>query len=265
MNYEKLCKEVCELAKEVGNYIRTERKTIDINVETKSLNSFVTHVDKESERRIVRKLSELIPDAGYIAEEGTSNKKGDIYNWIIDPLDGTTNFIHSIPCFAVSIGLMENNKMVLGVIYEINFDECFYAWKDSPAYLNEKEITVSKTDRLKDSLLATGFPYYDHNRLEPYLELLGHFTKTTRGLRRLGSAATDLAYVACGRFESFYEYGLSPWDVAAGAFIVEQAGGLVSDFNGEGNYIFGKDILASNNLTHQETIVEIQKFFSNRQ
>ena len=140
MNYQLLCEEVCLLTNEVGNYIKTERKRIDIDVETKSLNSFVTHVDKESERRIVSKLSELLPEAGFIAEEGTSNKKGDTYNWIIDPLDGTTNFIHSIPCFAISIGLMKDDTMVLGVVYEIKFDECFCAWEGSPAYLNNTEI-----------------------------------------------------------------------------------------------------------------------------
>ena len=260
-----LSKEVCTIAKEVGNYIRTERKTISIDVETKSLNSFVTHVDKEAERQIVEQLSQLLPEAGYIAEEGTSSKKGKIYNWIIDPLDGTTNFIHSIPCFSVSIGLMKNDRMVLGVVYEINFDECFYAYEGSPAFLNEKEIKVSKTEKLEDSLIATGFPYYDYGKLEPYLALLGHFTKNTRGIRRLGSAATDLVYVACGRFDSFYEYGLSPWDVAAGAFIVQQAGGVASDFDNKENYIFGKEILATNKLTHENMLVEIQHFFRNHQ
>ncbi|MBL4625263.1 MAG: inositol monophosphatase [Flavobacteriales bacterium] len=232
-----LCDDVCTLAKDVGEYIKMERKAISIDVETKSLNSFVTHVDKEAERRIVKRLSELLSEAGYIAEEGTSTKKGDVYNWIIDPLDGTTNFIHSIPCFSVSIGLMKDNEMVLGVVYEINFNECFYASTGSPAFLNGKEISVSKTEKIEDALIATGFPYYDYGRLKPYLELLGHFTKNTRGIRRLGSAATDLVYVACGRFESFYEYGLSPWDVAAGAFIVQQAGGFVSDFDNKENYI----------------------------
>lgn len=261
MNLETLCHEVCSVAKSVGKYIQNERKIIDINVETKSLNSFVTHVDKEAERKIIEQLTTLIPESGFIAEEGTSNKKGKTYNWIIDPLDGTTNFIHSIPCFSVSIALMRDDKLVLGVVYEINFDECFYAWENSLAYLNEKVISVSKKDRLKNSLIATGFPYYDYGKLEPYLNLLGFFTKNTRGIRRLGSAATDLAYVACGRFESFYEYGLSPWDVAAGAFIVQQAGGQVSDFNKQSNFIFGKEILASNGLTHENMLIEIQRHF----
>ena len=264
VNIETLCNAVCSLAKETGQYIKKERKTITIDIETKSLNSFVTHVDKEAERKIIERLSLLLPEAGYIAEEGTNDKKGELYNWIIDPLDGTTNFIHSIPCFSVSIGLMRNDKMILGVVYEINFDECFYAMEGSSAFLNGREISVSKTENLNDSLLATGFPYYDYEKLEPYLELLGHFTKNTRGIRRLGSAATDLAYVACGRFEGFYEYGLSPWDVAAGAFIVKQAGGCVSDFKNSEDYIFGKEILATNLLMHKHLLKEIQYFFENR-
>ncbi|MDA9563610.1 inositol monophosphatase [Flavobacteriales bacterium] len=261
MNLKTLCQEVCSVAKSVGKYIQNERKTIDIDVETKSLNSFVTHVDKEAERRIVEQLTQLIPEAGFVAEEGTSDRKGEKFNWIIDPLDGTTNFIHSIPCFSVSIALMRDKKLVLGVVYEINFDECFYAWENSLAYLNESVISVSQKDKLSDSLIATGFPYYDYGKLESYLDFLGFLTKNTRGIRRLGSAATDLAYVACGRFESFYEYGLSPWDVAAGAFIVQQAGGQVSDFNQQSNFIFGKEILASNTLIHQKMLIEIQRHF----
>lgn len=262
MNLEQLCKDVCSLTRNVGDYIFTERqKWQELNIETKSHNSLVTHVDKTAEKQIVDTLSQLLPEAGFIAEEGTSSKKGETYNWIIDPLDGTTNFIHAIPCFAISIALMKNNSVVLGVVYEINLKECFYAWQGSKAYLNEKEISVSKTEKLENALLATGFPYYDYGRLEPYLELLGYYTKNTRGIRRLGSAATDLAYLACGRFEAFYEYGLSPWDVAAGAFIVQQAGGKVTTFTDTDNYIFGKEILASNTSTHQQMLDSIKQYF----
>ncbi len=175
MNLKTLCQEVCSVAKSVGKYIQNERKTIDIDVETKSLNSFLTHVDKEAERRIVEQLTQLIPEAGFVAEEGTSDRKGEKFNWIIDPLDGTTNFIHSIPCFSVSIALMRDKKLVLGVVYEINFDECFYAWENSLAYLNESVISVSQKDKLSDSLNATGFPYYDYGKLEPYLDFFRFF------------------------------------------------------------------------------------------
>ena len=263
INLQTLCQEICSLSKEVGVFIKNVGEKFSLGkVEVKGKNDFVSYVDKTSEKRLVEKLAELLPEAGFIAEEGTSTKKGDVYNWIIDPLDGTTNFIHGIPCFAISIGLMRNQELVMGVIYEINLDECFYAWEGSKAYLNGKEINVTKTAKLADSLLATGFPYYDYNRIDEYMELFKYFMKNTHGLRRLGSAATDLAYVACGRFEGFYEYSLQPWDVAAGAFIVQQAGGKVTDFKGEGNYIFGKEIVAGNTAFFDEFLDVVKKHFS---
>lgn len=261
-NLQILCQQVCDLSRETGDFIRKERlKFSSSKVETKGKNDFVSYVDKTSEKRIVEGLEKLLPQSGFIAEEGTSTKKGEVYNWIIDPLDGTTNFIHGIPCFAISIALMRNNELIMGVIYEINFDECFYAWEGSKAYLNGTEIQVSEATKLSDSLIATGFPYYDYARMKEYLDLFQHFMKNTHGLRRLGSAATDLAYVACGRFEGFYEYSLQPWDVAAGAFIVKQAGGKVSDFNGGENYIFGKEIVAGNANCFPEFLDAVQLFF----
>jgi myo-inositol-1(or 4)-monophosphatase len=252
-NYRELCLKVCEISRNTGKFIQSEvNKIRNADVETKGLNDFVTYVDKTSEQALVKDLSALLPEAGFIAEENTSSKKGEIYNWIIDPLDGTTNFIHGLPCYSISIALMKENKVVLGVVYEINLDECFYAWEGSEAYLNGAVIKVSNAPTIKDSLFATGFPYYDYSRLDNYMELFIYFLKNSHGLRRLGSAAVDLAYVACGRFEGFYEYGLKPWDVAAGAFIVQQAGGKVSDFKGDSNYIFGKEIIATNNRVFEE-------------
>lgn len=259
-----LCHKVCDLSKEVGAFIKAERaKFSSDKVETKGKNDFVSYVDKTSEEKIVAGLSQFLPEAGFIAEEGTSSKKGEIYNWIIDPLDGTTNFIHGLPCFAISIALMRNEELVMGVIYEVNFDECFYAWENSNAYLNGKEICVSKATTLSDSLIATGFPYYDYSRLKEYMDLFQHFMKHTHGLRRLGSAATDLAYVACGRFEGFYEYCLQPWDVAAGAFIVQQAGGKVTDFSGKNNFIFGREIVAGNAACFDEFLSTVKQYFNN--
>ncbi|HRP59360.1 MAG TPA: inositol monophosphatase family protein, partial [Vicingus sp.] len=209
MNLENLCKQVNILAKEVGAYIKSQ-KIVVADVETKSKNSLVTFVDKTAEAKLVAQLSELIPEAGFIAEEGTSDKIGEVYNWIIDPLDGTTNFIHGVPCYCISIGLKRNNELVLGVIYEINLDELFYAWEGSKAYLNGKEISVTSTPTLEDSLIATGFPYYDYEKQDEYMNLFKDLMRNSRGLRRLGSAAVDLAYVACGRFDAFYEYSLHP-------------------------------------------------------
>lgn len=261
MDYQKLCTEVCELAKQTGSFIREEQKRFKTStVEVKGHNDFVSYVDKTSEQRLVAGLSQLLPEAGFIAEEGTSTKKGEIYNWIIDPLDGTTNFIHGYPCFAISIALQEADKTVIGVIYEINQNECFYTWKGGDAYLNGEKISVSETPILKDALIGTGFPYYDYGKLDQYLNLFRHFMQHSHGLRRPGSAATDLAYLACGRFDAFYEYSLSPWDVAAGAFLVQQAGGKVTDFSGGDNYLFGKEIVAGNVKAFKELLETVQRF-----
>jgi myo-inositol-1(or 4)-monophosphatase len=182
--------------------------------------------------------------------------------WVIDPLDGTTNFIHGLPCFSISIGLLLKNVPILGVVYEINLDECFYSWQGAPAYLNGKEIHVSDRSHLRDSLLATGFPYHDYSRLEKYLALFNWCLKNTHGVRRLGSAAVDLVYVACGRFDAFFEYGLKPWDVVGGAFIVKQAGGVVTDFQGKDNFIYGGELVASNKAMGDEFLAVARKAFN---
>jgi len=263
MNHENICKQVVDLTKNVGEFILSEqKKSNSLRVEEKGLHDFVTYVDKSSERKLVDGLEKILPEAGFIAEEGTSIKKGEKYNWIIDPLDGTTNFIHGLAPFAISIALMEDNEIILGVVHELNLDECFYAWKGGNAYLNGKTIKVSEKKTIENSLIATGFPYYDYKRIKPFLETLEYFMQNSHGVRRLGSAATDLAYVACGRFEAFYEYSLSPWDVAAGAFIVMQAGGKVSDFSGGNNYIFGKEIIACNNLVFEEFLNTVKQYMN---
>ncbi|NPA67442.1 MAG: inositol monophosphatase [Chlorobi bacterium] len=265
INCENICRQVSEVAKETGKFILNEKNKINPEIiETKGLNSFVTYVDKNAEKLITEKLKKILPEAGFITEEGTETKQAEKYNWIVDPLDGTTNFIHGLEPFAVSIALSENNKIICGTVYEAGKDECFYAWRNSKAYLNGKEIKVTETNKLADSLVATGFPYYDFSENKPVLESLDFLMKNSHGIRRLGSAATDLVYVACGRIEAFYEYGLSPWDVAAGAFIVQQAGGKVSDFEGGDNYIFGREIIAANNNIFEEFSGIIKNFFKNK-
>ncbi len=263
MDYQHLCTQVVQLSKEVGTFLMTERKNFSHrDIETKGTHDYVTYVDKRSERQLVDALSVLLPGSGFIAEEGTSDFRSDDYNWIIDPLDGTTNYIHALPPFCVSIGLMYRGSMVMGVIHEPNLNETFYAWKDSKAYLNGKEIEVSKTSNLDQSLLATGFPYYDYSKMDAYMELFKWCMIHTRGIRRLGSAAIDLAYTACGRVDGFFEYGLRPWDVAAGVFIVQQAGGKISDFSGGEDYIFGKELLAFNALVFEEFKEIVKQEFS---
>lgn len=264
MNYENICQKAIEIIKETAQFISSQsNKITNESIETKSLNSFVTYVDKTAEKQLVDGLKKILPESGFIAEEGTETANNETYKWIIDPLDGTTNFIHGLAPHAISVALMKEEKLVLGIIHEITLDECFYAWGNSPAFLNGKEIKVSNSVKMEDTLLATGFPYYDFEKMKPYLALLEELMKKTRGIRRLGSAATDLAYVACGRFDGFYEYSLSAWDVAAGAFIVQQAGGKICDFSGGENYIFGKEIIASNDGVFQDFKQIIKKHMKN--
>lgn len=258
-----LVQAICRLTGEVRKFILEERKKFRLSdIEIKGHNDLVSYVDKTAEQMIVSGLTELLPESGFITEENTSNKKGERYNWIIDPLDGTTNFIHGVPCFCISIALLDNDDLVAGVVHELNFDECFYAWKDGGAYMNGNRISVSSIKRLSDSLLATGFPYHDYSRMKEYMEVFDHCMRNTHGLRRLGSAAADLAWVAAGRFEAFYEYGLNPWDVAGGAIIVSEAGGKVIDFSGGKNYLFGAELIAGNREVTDELQEVIGKLWT---
>ncbi|HBL73942.1 MAG: inositol monophosphatase [Bacteroidetes bacterium GWF2_42_66] len=265
MDLEKLCFQVQEIARETGRFIADERQKFtqeDIIVKGKS--DFVTYVDKTSERRIVGSLKDILPGSGFIAEEGTARDSGEKYRWVIDPLDGTTNYIHGLSPFAVSIGLMDENEVVLGVVYEISLDEMFYAWKGSKAYCNGKEIHVSSGSTTSDALIATGFPYYDFSMLPPYMAAMDFFMRNSHGMRRLGSAAADLVYVAAGRFEAFYEHALHAWDVAAGTIIVKQAGGKICDFNGGDNYVFGGEIICSNERYFNEFYSIVNKYLGTK-
>jgi myo-inositol-1(or 4)-monophosphatase len=253
MDLRKLCNDVIELSGDVARYIGIEREAFTIqNIETKGKHDFVTHVDKGSEARLVRELKKILPSSGFITEEGTSTEKGEIYNWVIDPIDGTTNFIHGAPPYAISIALMQGAEVVLGVIYEIFSSECFSGYLGSDVLLNGRPVKVSSVKSVADSLIATGFPYYNYGRLDQFMKSMDYFFYNSHGVRRLGSAATDLAYVACGRYDAFYEYNLNPWDVAAGAFLVQLAGGNAGDFKGGNNFLFGKEIVASNGIIFNE-------------
>lgn len=263
MNLELITKQLANLSRAIGSFVKGELKNLNhIKIESKGVNDFVTRVDKQSEERLVKELAKILPGSGFIAEENSSYHKSDRYNWIIDPLDGTTNFIHGVPLFSISVALTERDKLISGVVYEPNLQECFYAWDGGGAYLNGHPISVSKVKEMNEALIATGFPYSDFSRIQPYLDLFLHLMKNTHGVRRLGSAAADLAYVACGRYDGFYEYGLKPWDVAAGALLVKEAGGFVSDFSGEDKYLFGKDIIAGNGQLYQEFLNWIGHYFN---
>ncbi len=259
--YKELCLTVCDLARSTGKIMAEERKDFDdTKIENKGLHDLVSYVDKESEKRIIDALQHLLPESGFIAEEGTSDKKGERFNWVIDPLDGTTNFIQGVPIYCVSIGLLDGDELVVGVVYEVGRDECFYAWKNGGAYLNGEPIHVSTRGDIHDALLATGFPYNDFSKMDAYMKFLEWTMKNARGVRRLGSAAADMVYVACGRFDAFWEYDLKPWDVAAGAVIVKEAGGTVTDYKGGENYLFGREIVAGNGLLDDLILSKIKEF-----
>ena len=263
MNYELLCSKVIAITRLTGNFIRKESMNFDASaVEFKGLNDLVSYVDKTAEKQLVRNLTKLLPGAGFTTEEETINSRGAVYNWIIDPLDGTTNFIHGIPTYAISIALYEDDQPVIGVVYEINRGEMFFTYKGGAAYLNNKEIRVSTRTSLSDSLLATGFPYYQFDKQAQYMQLFSEMMQKCHGLRRIGSAATDLAYVACGRFDAFFEYNLNAWDVAAGAYLVQQAGGNIMNFSGGTEFVEKREILASNGLVHEDILATMRTHFN---
>jgi myo-inositol-1(or 4)-monophosphatase len=262
INYELLCSKVVAIARLTGNFIRKEAMAFDTSsIEYKGLNDLVSYVDKQAEKQLVRNLKKILPDAGFITEEETINVLGKPYTWIIDPLDGTTNFIHGIPTYSISIALYEEDQPVIGVVYEINRGEMFATYKGGLAYLNNKEIRVSANQNLSQSLLATGFPYYQFDKQAQYIQLFTEMMQKCHGLRRIGSAAVDLAYVACGRFDAYFEYNLNSYDVAAGAYLVQQAGGTVLNFAGGKEFLATREMLATNGLVTDEILETIKKYF----
>jgi len=219
-------------------------------IRQKSVADYISYVDETSEKKIIEIIHSDFPDHGILAEESGSDKQQNDYRWIIDPLDGTTNYLHSIPVFAVSIALEFKGEIICGVIYNPVANELFWAEKGGGSFLNNEPIRVSGTQGLSDSFIATGFPFKIKHLLKKYLKVFEAVFRESVGARRLGAAAIDLAYVACGRFDGFWEIGLNPWDIAAGIIIIEEAGGLVTDFWGTKNNLNCSYLIASNSIIH---------------
>ena len=239
-----------QIAREAGEVLREEaRRPPDIAY--KGDYDLVTQADKRSEAVIVSRLQKTFPEHAVAAEEGSGKETGSEFRWHVDPLDGTTNFAHGYPCFCVSLALAKSNELLLGVIYNPIFEEMFWASRGGGAFFNGKRIACSKVPALRTSLLCTGFPNHKRHSL-PNIHYYWDFTLRSHGVRRDGSAALDLAYVAAGRFDGFWEFGLKPWDTAAGVVLVEEAGGKISDLNGNPYVLGGKSILATNGLIHTE-------------
>lgn len=246
-----------EAARLSGAYQRY-RFTSPLEVDMKGDKDLVTEVDKESERLIVSHLKSCFPDHGIIAEEGEYPETASGFNWIIDPVDGTTNYAHGYPWFCTSIALQSEGELQVGVIYNPIYDELFTTTKGGGSFLNGRRLSVSSHSPLKSSLLGTGFPYDCASDPANNFSSFIAFQKAARGIRRAGAAALDLAYVAAGRLDGFWELKLKPWDVAAGVLLVREAGGTVTTFDGSGYDVFNDRIVASNGLIHQEMVAMLQ-------
>lgn len=253
-----LCFEVQKIAREAGAYLKEEREKFDWSrVEEKSAHNYVSYVDKESERRIVDRLAALLPSAGFITEEGSAHRAGEAYYWVVDPLDGTSNYIHDLEPYCVSIALCGPSGTLLGVVYEVCRGECFYAVHGENAYLDGREIRVSEVDTIDRAFVGIGFPYNSDGFRPMALRLVDWMYGRVGGTRLMGSAAVELCYVAAGRFDARVEAFLGPWDIAAGAFIVQQAGGKVTDFRGGADWQSGREVLASNGSAIHDELMKV--------
>jgi myo-inositol-1(or 4)-monophosphatase len=243
-----------EAAREAGRFLKQNvGKIKSIQMKGGEGKNLVTEIDKKSEEMIISILRKNFPSHDILAEEsGGAHGRTSAWRWVIDPLDGTTNYTHGFPVFSVSIGLEHEGELMLGVVYDPNFDELFSAERGKGAFLNGRRIEVSRVDALTRSLLVTGFPYNISANPDHAVERFVDFLMEAQAVRRMGSAAIDLAYVAAGRYDGFWEVALQPWDMAAGALLVSEAGGMISGFDAKPFSIYTKQILASNGLVHEE-------------
>jgi myo-inositol-1(or 4)-monophosphatase len=236
-------------ARRAGNVINRGARDLDLlTVTSKGPKDFVSEVDREAERQIVETLLAAYPDHAILAEEGTATDANvDAENvWIIDPLDGTTNYLHGFPQYCVSIALAHRGQVTQAVIYDPCRNDLFTATRGRGAFLNDRRVRVSRRAQLRECLIGTGFPFRDGSYLDTYLQMMKTMIESTAGLRRPGAAALDLAYVAAGFYDGFWEVGLNPWDVAAGSLLVQEAGGLIGDLSGEADFLHGGQVIAAN-------------------
>lgn len=262
-NWEHLTLQVNQVCRDTAIFLRAELGQVQPGqIEEKAMNSLVSYVDRTAEEMLVAQLSKLLPSAGFLTEEATVAQQDAELQWIIDPLDGTTNFLHGLPHFSISIGLKAGDDLVLGVVHHVPNDQLFYAWQGGGAWRDGTRIHVSQRNTLSQSLISTGFPYHDFAREKAWSAAFNQFMRQCRGLRRFGSAALDLAYVACGHFDVFYEYGLNAWDVAGGAVLVREAGGQVTDFSGGTEFMGRQEILAGNGVVFDEALAIVKGAFT---
>lgn len=238
-------------ARNAGDLIQRSSQNLDnIHIDQKGRNDYASEVDRIAEHEIIKVIRTAFPDHAILAEE-SGEHQGNDYVWVIDPLDGTTNFLHGFPQYAVSIALKNKNKLELGVIYDPLRDELFTAERGGGAMLNNRKIRVAKHNSMRGALIGTGFPFKKQENLEPYLNMFRAVTQDTAGIRRAGAAALDLAYVACGRLDAYWETGVSEWDIAAGVLLVQEAGGVATDFAFNDKYLQSGNIIVGNPRMHQ--------------
>jgi len=252
-------------ARKAGAIINRASLDIDlVQVSAKGRSDFVTEVDRAAEEAIIDTLRTAYPQHAFLAEESGASESGsgDEYKWIIDPLDGTTNFIHGFPQYAVSIALQHRGQLAQAVVYDPTRNELFTASKGRGAFLNDRRIRVSRRSQLRECLIGTGFPFRSLEHLDTYVRIFRRMTEETAGVRRPGAAALDLAYVAAGRLDGFWEIGLSPWDMAAGALLILEAGGFITDFDGEANYLTNGRVVCGNPKAFAQLLKLIQEAHS---
>ncbi|MEM9885058.1 MAG: inositol monophosphatase family protein [Bacteroidota bacterium] len=260
MNYHSILTASLPIVKKAGQFLRTHfRKVKNDEIEDKDVNSLVSYVDREAEAILVEELQALIPTATFITEEDTVQNQESEYTWIIDPLDGTTNFLFGLPHFSVSVALQHQGELVVGIVYHVSLDECFYATKGSGAFVNGTPICTRAASHLKETLITTGMPFNNPAQVEKMLKLMRYWKQHTRGVRRLGSAALDLAYVAAGRVDAYVEWGLNAWDIAAGILILEEAGGKVSDLSGNNNSLKNGEVIASGEQIYGSIVLSVRE------
>lgn len=262
-NFEQITRLARQAVQETAEFIQREAGKVGVGqIEEKFLNGLVSYVDRTAEEMLVERLSAILPEATFITEEETvAQAEGGDYQWIIDPLDGTTNFLYGVPQYSISVALKAGNELVVGIVHHVPANEMFYAWQGGGAWCNGQPIRVSQRSEMRQALVSTGFPYHNFSRADEWFATLRAFMEQGRGLRRFGSAALDLAWVACGRFDVFFEYGLNAWDVAAGAVLVREAGGHAIDFSGGNDFVEKREILATNAGVFEAAKAVLQRGF----
>ena len=248
------------ICKEVSVFIRSQLNRVNqSDIEVKDENSLVSFVDKKAEQMIVEALTQLTPEAGYITEEDTEDERSKPLTWVVDPLDGTTNFLMGIPHFSISIALLEEGEITLGIVYEVMLDIAYTAVKGAGAWEGDRPLKIKAETSLSEAVVVTGFPYRRGLDIDASLAVLKFCVVNCRGIRRLGSAALDLAYVAAGKVDLYYENALNIWDLAAGALLISEAGGIVTDYSGSGDYLKNGSIIGGNESYHREILKVIQQ------